>query len=52
MENLQEIIDMWDGKYVNLFDSRIEDVKHKIEMYKSELKYWKEMKKIYLKSKK
>ena len=52
LQQFQDICDIADRNYLNMFDTRIIKCKQDIEMKQSELKHWEQMKEIYLENKK
>jgi hypothetical protein len=52
LQQFQDICDIADRNYLNMFDTRIIKCKQEIEMKQSELKHWEQMKEIYLENKK
>ena len=52
LEQFNDMVDMWDKNYLALFDRRIIEAQHKIDVGKIELTHWQEMKKVFLESKK
>jgi len=52
LQQFQDIIDIADRNYLNMFDTRIIKCKQEIEMKQSELKHWEQLKEIYLENKK
>lgn len=52
LQQFQDICDIADKNYLNMFDTRIIKCKQEIEMKQSELKHWEQMKEIYLENKK
>ena len=48
LREFEQTVEAWDRQYLNLFELRIIKAEHKIEMGKTELKHWQEMKEIFL----